>query len=52
MADDRTFAERNAEPYRLDDDERNAVRQGLQESERDEYASDEAALKVLRGPWR
>ena len=37
--------------YRLSDEERRLVREGLDELDRGEYASDAAVAAVLRRPW-
>lgn len=39
-------------PYGLSEDERLAVRQGLAEAERGEFASPSALEATLRAPWR
>ena len=44
-------ADRHKGPYQLDEDERNAVLQGLEESDRGEFVSKEQVEALLKRPW-
>ncbi len=46
-----SIAERHKEPYQLDEQEREAVLQGLAESDRGEFAPQEQVDALLKRPW-
>jgi len=45
------IAGRNDAPYQMDDGERKAVLQGLAESDRGEFATQEKVNALLKRPW-